>query len=151
MPTYNQELCDKVRKGELAIENTDRQLTVQICEYIKPDSHIYGTAKYYWVNNISNYIRNSDTKPALPYLPVSAFIESNPEDGWIRFDEQDEKTFPPVGCLYNVVWDLEDGQEPTSFSFEWDDINKRWFDVYVPEAKQIVLYWQPIPSPPKNQ
>lgn len=76
---------------------------------------------------------------------------SSSTNGWVKFDASDNKTFPRLGDCYNVVWDMEDGGLPTTTTMEWDAINNRWRDVIgTPEADQIILYWQPLPPPPKQ-
>lgn len=70
------------------------------------------------------------------------------KEDWISVNEK----LPDVGDEYNVVYDLEDGEEPLATTMEWDAINKKWLDVIgAGDECKTVSHWQPIPNPPDNQ
>lgn len=66
-------------------------------------------------------------------------------DGWISVKDR----LPELGEEYNVVWDLKDGGEPLTTTVEWDSIRKIWFDETYPDGYKDILFWQPLPPPPK--
>jgi len=71
------------------------------------------------------------------------------EHKWIDCNKRQ----PKLGDEYNVVWNLDDGEYPTSTTMEWDAIKKRWIDVaggLRADKTDQILYWSQIPKPPKG-
>lgn len=69
------------------------------------------------------------------------------ESKWISVEDR----LPTVGDEYNVVYDLQDGDEPLATTMQYDAIDKKWIDIIGAGLEcKTVLYWQPLPSPPKQ-
>ncbi len=66
--------------------------------------------------------------------------------GWTKVEDG----LPDIGGEYNVVWDLEDGQEPVVSTMEYDAIKKKWIDTRSWEGQicETVLSWMPLPNKP---
>lgn len=77
-PTFNEQLCQQVREGKLAIENTDKAKLPDLIHYIFPDDRqvVYGTSKFYFKSETRNGWCDSviAVSPSAPvsdfYLPV---------------------------------------------------------------------------------
>jgi hypothetical protein len=65
---------------------------------------------------------------------------------WISVKDR----LPDIGEEYNVVWDLKDGGAPVSTTVQWDAIRKIWFDETYPDGVPDILFWMPLPEPPKQ-
>lgn len=93
MPTYNEELVNKVRQGELAIENTDHEELKKLIKHIFPKdmSELQGRYPFYFVHPDGQDWWHCDGKPPYKTLPVSSFFspDKGSEEGWIL--EKDRK------------------------------------------------------------
>lgn len=156
MPTFNEALVDKVRKGELAIENTDNDMTQKLLDYIFPkdsgsvdeyDNRYYQVDIGPGIPKQSYWVPFSET--LLPSLPVSSFfIEAKEEDGWIRVEDRLPEIPPPyeehgVKC---VPLDTR--------VIVYDCISNEVFEEWYSKKSGFnnntdITHWQPLPEPPK--
>lgn len=141
---FNEDLCQQVRDGKLAIKNTDRSKLIELCNYIRPGSNVYGIAMYYWINSQDDsYTRNSDNKPNLPALPVSSFFthsstEGKEEDPTVKSDVEEKKEgditrYPTDEETIEVYSGMFDNNQPQSFI---EENNPQNFELK--EAKELI-------------
>jgi hypothetical protein len=85
---FNEDLCEQVRQGKLAIENTDADRIIELMKYIFPRDAFFDTdSKFYYSegHTKSNYWISDDftdlpTRPVQDFfVPVSTPLQESPE------------------------------------------------------------------------
>lgn len=65
-------------------------------------------------------------------------------NGWIKFDQYDESTWPVIGR--RVIAFDKDGYGSVSARHS---VNGWYIECYIAEGKNVT-HWQPLPEPPKD-
>jgi hypothetical protein len=96
--------------------------------------------KYHSMNEYPDYYHESQVISAMEEM----YLKGKGEDQWTSVE-----TEPEFGGEYNVLYDLQDGQEPLVSTMEFDGIKKKWYDTRGANIDcDTVLKWKPLPTPP---